>query len=440
MISRTLGSWILNALEWFKKLFGIAPAQTAVACEDKTEFVSKYEDITEYNITAIVSNKLANIVCSESQIEVIGDNPRAVFLNTSLQRCVDHLKLIITRVFGYGGVVLKPYTYNGQIYTDILAQNRFFVIESHGDVITKAGFVADIATVGNTEYTRMEYHTLDENGTYTIENKAIANDNPVSLETVPQWAGIPPILTIQNVEQMLFTFIKCPADNRQEIALFSGVPITYGNDKLIREIVDLLNEMQKEFALKRAFVGADIKLFDEHDELVRSGLYKRFNDSGGSVGDKAFWEVYSPNIRVNEYIEGINFKYSQLESAIGVNKGVLTDLSTADATATAIEYSSFDTEALADAMHKNIEAAIRELAYSYDVIANAFQLAPKGNYDLKFSWMNWSERSADRWRQLVEGISAGIVRPEEGRMYLFDESEETAIEKLPQMIDLLEAR
>jgi hypothetical protein len=238
---------------------------------------------------------------------------------------------------------------------------------------------------------------------------------------------------------MLFAFVRCPVDTRDGDGAFSGVPLTYGNDTLVKEINELYDELQKEFVLKRAFIGADYKMFDEHDQLVRSGLYKRFSETITNIGDKPFWEVFSPDIRVGAYIDGINFKLGQLEKAVGVNRGMLTDMATSDATATAIEFSSFDTEALSDGVHKNIETAVKDLVYALDFLADALNLAPKGDYDVKFGWMNWSERSADRWRQLLDGQGAGAVRPEELRMYLFDEAKEAALENLPETVAMLNA-
>lgn len=436
----------------FKKLFGITPKKSIGEQADENIYVDKYTNIYEtINITAIVALKLTNIIGAEAKIEVKNknegidsSNPRIDFLNASLQRTVDKLNIIIARTFGIGGVVLKPYIYNGHIYADILPQNRFFIVEQVGEVITKAGFIADYiksdAGFGHStyEYTRIEYHSLDENGIYTIENKAMKNNIEIPLDNIPEWVDILPAVTISGVDKMLFAFVKSPVDNRKtelnSIDSIYGVPITYGQDKLIKMIVDILNEIPDEYRNKKTFIGADEILFDKNSRLPESGMYKLFRSAGG-VDNASFWEVFSPEIRQTSYFEGINHLLGLLEKAIGVNRGLLTDLATRDATARAIEQSSFDTEALADAMHKNIETAIRQLVYAFNVYANAFSLtsgtADENSYTVSFDWMNLSERSSDRANQLLQGIAVRAVNAYEYRQYMFDEDRETAMKNLP---------
>ena len=471
-----------NIVSWFKKLFNITPKKSNGEQADENLYVENYRNMTEtINITAVIAVKLCNIIGAESKIEVkpcekLGENnranPRIDFLNASLQRVVDDLNLIIMRTLGIGGIVLKPYIYNGQIYVDILPQNRFFITEQVGKVIIKAGFIADYIKSDNIEYMRIEYHSLDENINsqgefglpgesltkgqyiYSIENRAVKNGVEIPLESVPEWAGIAPVMTISGVDRMLFAFVKCPVDNRKtELNAHDsiyGVPITYGQDKLIKYIIDILNEIPDEYKNKKTFIGADELLFSDKNKLPSSGLYKLFR-SGGGVDKQSFWEIFSPEIRQTSYFEGVNHLLGLLEKAIGVNRGLLTDLATRDATARAIEQSSFDTEALADAMHKNIETAFGQLVYAFNVLANAFMLgSPSGTKDnltesdtkfgnaefiIKYDWMNLSERSSDRATQLLNGIAVGAVNAYEYRQYVFDESKEEAMANLPEQLN-----
>ena len=452
-----------------KKLFEIdSAAKSDIEQVREMGYVMKYEDISEFNIISILAGKLANIVCSEADAEIIpvvGSNSRQEqspcptdqrieFLNGGLKNCLSKLHLITARAFGTGGVVLKPYIYNNALYADVIPQDRFFVIERHGEIITKAGFIADYfiddgkGNIGaNTvrpykkpqKYMRVEYHSLDPDGTYRIQNKAILitdkdKDNgitEIALAKIPRWADIPPAVAVSNVDQMLFAFVKCPADNRKDPGLSGGiygVPITYGQDKLIKMILDLLNEIPDEYKNKKAFIGADDLLFDKDSRLPESGLYKLFR-SGGGIDKQSFWEIFSPEIRCSSYFDGLDYLFGLLEKAVSVNKGMLTDLNVANATATAIKRSTLDTFSTVDAMRKNIEEAVNKLVYAFDVIACAFNLCPPGtkDYKVKFDWnYRLLEESSESWKQLLEGYHAGAVKIEELRMYLFGEDRETA--------------
>jgi len=440
---------IADIIDKLKKLFKIKSInKTELEQIDELGYVNKYEDVTEFNIVSIIANKLANLVCSEAAAEVAGDD----FLDNCLQKFAAKLHLITARAFGTGGVVLKPYIFNGDIYTDIIPQNRFFVIERHGEVITKAGFIADVYSDAGKKkkYVRFECHSLDSGGVYTIENKAVAIEDKekekkktdgeeIRLSEIPVWSDIPERVDISNVGQMLFAFVKCPSDNKKDSGLNDGgtygVPITYGQDKLIKMILDLLNEIPDEYKNKKAFIGADELLFGKDNKLPQNGLYKLFRASGG-VDRQSFWEVFSPEIRNTSYFEGVDYFLGLIEKSIGLNRGILTDLITGNATATEVKYGKFDTEAFADRVHKNLEAALEQLVYAFDVFANAFSLSPSSaeEYKINFDWSNWSEDSTERWAQLMQGQSSGAVNGYELRQYIFDEDKETAIKNMPEQI------
>ena len=125
-----------NIVDFFKRLFGVKPRETDAEQAENAAFAERYEDISDINITAWVANRIANMVASDSEINVAGENTRAELLNDAVQSCVSKLKNIVTRVLAVGGVVLKPYIYGGRLFTDVLPQNRFINVEQVGDIIT----------------------------------------------------------------------------------------------------------------------------------------------------------------------------------------------------------------------------------------------------------------------------------------------------------------
>jgi len=441
-----------NIIEWLKKLFGVkAVRKTELEQSQEAAFVAAYEDINEVNIVNVVANKMANKVCAEADIEVTGpkretpdgkggarmetvESERAGFLNDALKRVVRKLNMITARVFGTGGVVLKPYVYNGQIYTDILPQDRMAVIEQAGEVVTKAGFLADRFEDGESVYKRMEFHSLDGQGNYTIENRAMKDDVEVPLKSVPGWAGIEPLVVITGVERMLWAMVACPVDNRKDAHSIYGVPVTYGQEKLIKMAVDLINEVPDEYKNKKAFVGADEALFrDERGRqaLPESGLYKLFRATGG-VDSQSFWEIFSPEIRHTAYFTGIEYIFGLLEKGMALNKGILTDMQTQNATATEIRRSTADTFSTVDGMRDKLEEALTHLVYAFDVIANAFGLAPEGEYELNFDWSyELLEDSQETFDQIERTVAAGGLGVEHLTAYTLDIPVGEAVKYVP---------
>lgn len=422
-----------NIVDFFKRLFGVKPRETDAEQAENAAFAERYEDISDINITAWVANRIANMVASDSEINVAGENTRAELLNDAVQSCVSKLKNIVTRVLAVGGVVLKPYIYGGRLFTDVLPQNRFINVEQVGDIITAAGFVAEAFEKDNRTYVRYEYHKL-AGTTYTIEQKATMNDQEVALTSVPEWAAIEPVINISGVEQMLFGIIRCPVDGRKQMTDVYGVPITFGQNKIMGDIVELLNEFQKEFRDKGVFVGISDLLFGGDGKLPVDGIYKKFKTDNDD-----FFEVFSPDIRVRAYIDGINYLLELLEKGIGVNKGVLTNLETADATATAIKRSTFDTWTLVDDTRTNVEAGIAQLVYALNVYANAAELSPQGEYEIEYDWdYSLLEDTTERFNQLQTGVASGYVHDWEARAWVMSETPEQAKENMPKMEALLQ--
>ncbi len=435
-----------NIIEWIKRLFGVKAAGGSAAQKSQERaFAAAYEDVSDINIIAIIANKLANKVCSDSTIRVTGKNERerpsagrgsrAEFLDDALQRVVRRLKLVTARAFGVGGVVLKPYLYAGRLYTDVLPQSRMVVLEQAGEVVTKAVFPRDRIETEDAVYSRMELHSLDADGNYTIENRALKDENPVELKSVPAWEDIEPVVVITNVERMLWGFVKCPVDDKKEVDSVYGVPVTYGQDKLIKMAVDLINEVPDEYRNKKAFVGADETLFRDdkgRSALPENGLYKLLRANGG-LDSQSFWEVFSPEIRHTSYFEGIEYMFGLIEKSMALNKGILTDMQTQNATATEIKRSTADTFSTIDGMRRNIEAAIGQLVYAFDVIANAFGLAPAGSYDIDFDWSyDLLEDSQETFDQIERTVAAGGLGVEYLTAYALDIPVSEAVKYLPE--------
>jgi A118 family predicted phage portal protein len=407
-----------RVVEAVKRLFGLTSVEPAPP-------PSEYTDAGKFNVTAIVAHRLAAIAVSEARVTLDG----ADALGEALRCVTDDLLHITRNALGFGGMVLKPYTRNGKILLETFPQSRLFIAEREGNRLRKFGFLADwFRDERENEFARYELHTLAD-GLYRVENKATRNGAVVALDVLPQWKDIQPVIELTGVSDPLFGFIRCPADDRNGAPDFMGVPVTFGCETLIEELGELLKGFQREFVRKETFIGADRRLFKEANgekKLPDSGLYVLFEGAKSSLDDSNFWQIFSPEIRDTSFINGVNYKLSQIEKAIGVSSGILTDMATRAATATEIEYSSFDTESYADAIHKNIERGVRDALAACAVYSTAMGLSVADNYELTFDWMNWSERSSTRFGQLLDGAKSGAVNPEEIRMYLFDEDIETA--------------
>ena len=399
---------------WIFRLFNIQSQTTQKEVEDNQKYAVEYERIDEINFNSIFSNKLANYVINDSNVNITGENARVELLDKTTQSMWKKAKKITSMGFGYGGVILVPYVKSGKIYYNIVSQSRVTIDEVEGENITGATIIADKKTVnkgiGNSKtYYRLTNYRV-RNGNIEITQK-FTDENGHEVAVPDFWKNIELKKVITGVDRALFGYIKSPINNRKTDDKY-GVPITYGCDSTIAEIKETMKQLYREYKLKEAFVGADSTMFNGKDSLPLNGLFKKVD-----AGDDNFFEVFDPAFR--PFTERLQELFKRLEHQIGTSAGILSEVNTANATATEIKRSMFDTFTLVDGMRSNIEKGIEDFLYSANVLANAYNLTPQGDYEVSFDWdYSLLEDSQETFSQLITAQSKGIISEVEVRQWL----------------------
>lgn len=417
---------------WIFSLFGIQTQTTQKEIEDNQKYAVEYERIDEINFNSIFSNKLANYVINDSNVNITGENARVELLDKTTQSMWKKAKKITSMGFGYGGVVIVPYVKSGKVYYNIVSQNRLTIDEVEGENIIGATIIADKRTinkgVGNSKtYYRLTNYKV-KNGNITITQK-FTDENGKKVEAPDFWKNIQETQTITGVDRALFGYIKSPINNRKTDDKY-GVPITYGCDSTISEIKETMKQLFREYKLKEAFVGADVTMFNGKDALPANGLFKKIDS-----GQDDFFEVFDPQFR--PYTDRLQELFKRLEHEIGTSAGILSEVNTQNATATEIKRSMYDTFTIVDDMRSNVEKGIEDFLYSANVLANAYNLSPQGEYEVSFDWdYSLLEDSQEAFTQLITAQGKGIVSNVEVRQWM--KPDET-IEDAQKAIDEIKA-
>ena len=399
---------------WIFRLFNIQSQTTQKEVEDNQKYAVEYERIDEINFNSIFSNKLANYVINDSNVNITGENARAELLDKTTQSMWKKAKKITSMGFGYGGVILVPYVKSGKIYYNIVSQSRVTIDEIEGENIIGATIIADKKTVnkgiGNSKtYYRLTNYKV-RNGNIEITQK-FTDENGHEVAVPDFWKNIELKKVITGVDRALFGYIKSPINNRKTDDKY-GVPITYGCDSTIAEIKETMKQLYREYKLKETFVGADSTMFNGKDSLPLNGLFKKVD-----AGDDTFFEVFDPAFR--PYTDRLQELFKRLEHEIGTSAGILSEVNTANATATEIKRSMYDTFTIVDDMRSNIEKGIEDFLYSANVLANAYNLTPQGDYEVSFDWdYSLLEDSQEAFSQLITAQAKGIVSNVEVRQWL----------------------
>lgn len=398
-------------------LFGIKTQTPDQQYKSNEMYNSNYEDIRRINYNSIFANKLSNYVANESSVYLDTDNKRAELLKGTVDKVDKVKKRIVNRMLGTGGVVLIPYVYNDEILFNMIPQARLSINEIHGDKITNATLLADVKTVKNGHITNTYYRWQNEMvvGNTLVISQKYTDENGGEIRKPEVFNDIKKDeIKISNVDRVLFGYFKSPIDNRKTVDYY-GVPITYGCGSTINELYEVLEQIKREYHLKEAFVGADSTMFKGDDALPTNGLYRKIDS-----GEDSFWEVFDPAIRDSSYYARLQELYERLEKEVGTSKGILSNPETANATATEIKRSMYDTFTIVGDARQQFERAMEDFVYACNVYANYYNLSPMGEYKLSYDWSyDLLENSQESFSQLIQGKNNGAVEDYEIRQFIF---------------------
>ena len=421
-------------------IFKIKTQTTEKEIDDNSKYAKLYESIDDINFSAIFSNKLANYTISDSSINIKGENERVDLLSKTGQSMWKKAKKIVSMALGYGGVIIVPYVKGGKIYYDIVPQSRLTIDEMSGELITGATVLAErkvvSGTIKETIYLRWTNYKI-ENGNLVITQQYSDEDG----NKIPRpefWNNIMETMTISDVDRVTFGYIKSPINSRK-ISDKYGVPITYGCEATIEEIKVTLKQLIREYELKEVFVGADATMFNGKNALPVNGLYRKIDSTTDD-----FFEVFDPQFR--DYTTRLQELYKRLEHEIGTSYGILSEVNTTQATATEIKRSMYDTFTICDDMRSNLEKGFDDFFYACNVLANAYNLSPNGDYEVSYEWSySLLEDTQTEWSQLTYANNKGIISDVELRQWLKPdetlEESQKAIEEIkenePSIDDIL---
>ena len=403
-----------NIIEYIlNNIFKIKTQTTEKEIDNNSKYAKAYENIDNINFNAIFSNKLANYTISDSNLNITGENKRVDLLNMTGQSMWKKAKKIVSMAFGYGGVILVPYVKGGKIYYNLVPQSRLTIDETDGELITGATVLAEKkvinGTISQTVYLRWTNYQIKNNNMVITQQYSDEKGNKIPAPDF--WKDIQEVRTITNVDRVLFGYIKSPINNRSANDKY-GVPITFGCDATILEIRETMKQIVREYSLKETFVGADVTMFNGKDALPKNGLWKKIDS-----GKDDFFEVFDPQFR--DYTTRLQELYKRLEHEIGTSYGILSEVDTSNATATEIKRSMYDTFTICDDMRSNIEKGLDDFFYACNVLANAFNLSPQGDYELSFDWSySLLEDTQTEWSQMTWAENKGIMSKVELRQWL----------------------
>ena len=396
------------------------------------------------NPTAIGAGVIANIAIDDSDIVIDGNNARAEAIREMKEYYTDELQTAVAEVsLGTGDAIVRPFADGKYIGLNIIGNNNFVITECIGSHLKGVIMMLDKYSEKNKDYRLFESQTLKEDDETQpivyIRRFAYENNKEISLRAT-FWDAIAEEEII-NADQLLIGRYKCPTINRDNYNSANGVPITFGCESIIETIKEKYNQYNEEFNQKQALIFADKTMFKKDKEDF-SGKYdkkiegKTFMKVKGAIdgGVKGMIEDYSPAIRETEFREANNFNLSVLELCCGFSRGVFTTPETAFATATEMKNSLKKTFAFVKRFRKRLELGDRMLFNAINIIMNLNGTTPLGDWDIRHDWSyDYIEETKERFNQLMQGHSAGVVKDETVCAWINNLSEDEAKQYMAEL-------
>lgn len=390
------------------------------------------QEVRSLGLAGTICSKVARVALVEKDIKIDG-GARGEYLAAQFIPFAAKLRENLEYALAQGGMMFKPYISGRDILIDCVRPDSFVPTEVNGRGEIIGCVFLDTVRKGDAVYNRLEQHRISGGG-YEITNTAYKSYTQnelgvkISLTVLPEWAGLKERIFIANLKRPLFGYFQAPHANTVDSRGHMGESIFARAVGLIREADVHWSWYGWEFESARRRLFADETAFNpatgEMDKLY----------VGLDLSDESAFHEFSPEIRDTPFYSKLQAIFKRIEFNCGLAYGMLSDPQSKELTATEVISSRQDLYDTVEDIHRALETAIGQLLTGMDTLAALGNLAPAGAYTVTYDWGDsvLTDRDAERAIRMQE-VAAGLLRPEEYRMWRYGEDEETARKNLPGM-------
>lgn len=391
------------------------------------------ENVRSKRLAYAVTHEMARLVTLEMSSELSGGK-RAEYLSPFYRKVVADAPIFVEKACAMGGVMLKPFITPDGISTAYVQADSFFptAFDSSGN-ITGCIFT-ERKTVGRKYYTRLEYHSFSS-GTYTVLNRAYISESAselgrnISLSSVPEWSELQEE-TILTATRPFFSYFRMPGANRIDGSSPLGTSIFSDAIGAMQDADEQYSRLLWEFEGSELAVYADETALEHKDGKVNMPKLNKRLMRG--IDQTDLYEVFSPNIREQSLLNGLDAILRDVEYLSGLAYGTLSKQTDTAKTATEIKASRQRSYCTVHAIQTALENALTDHIGVLDELCTLYGLAPADKVDVSFDFDDSLVTDAETQQKIwLQEVAAGLMQPYEYRMRQYGETEEQAKKMLP---------
>ncbi|MBE6771064.1 MAG: phage portal protein [Ruminococcaceae bacterium] len=407
-----------NKTSGFEQAFNvkdITSPEMKIAIKDCFELYYGAEKPKEDNcqrIPALVVSKLYKTTFSEYTVNADGD-----FAEGVISKLGEVKKKAMQYMLVGGSALIKPVPNGDRFYFLPVRRDCFIPLGRDAEgKLTSIG-TAEQTTVNGKYYTLLERRTAGEK--LLIENKLFASDSANDL-------GVQvPLNSIKKYEKLLPKFelpikgiglveIKTPMLNDVD-GSEDGVPVYEPAADLIHNINKNEYLLNREFENGRSRIIASGDMFEKTtsgEKIINDDVFVALDEDPENVGIT----IFSPELREQSYLNRKNEYLRNVESLIGLKRGILSEVEAAERTATEVTSSEGDYNLSIIDFQEIWTNALKEIAVLCAELGKIYRIKGAVDIDPEKISVDWGDGvlyNRDKtWQELKEMVAAGMLKPE----------------------------
>lgn len=249
----------------------------------------------------------------------------------------------------------------------------------------------------------------------------------VPLDTLEKYAGLVPELVLPGVGSIGLVPVRCPQENTVDgspdaVSIFASAAGLIHN--LNRNEAQLDRELEN--GRSRVFTSADLlKTGADGRKRLSDDLFVGLDDDPETVGVT----VYSPELRVQSFLDKKMDSLRSAESLMGLKRGLLSNVETVQKTATQITDSAGSYNLTIIGFQRMWEDAVREAIRVCEILGRLYKVFSGSidqEKDITISWGNGVLYDEDKtWEEYKSMAAAGMLKTEIALGWYFDLPTET---------------
>lgn len=312
-----------------------------------------------------------------------------------------------------GESFLKPLPQSGGFRFGVIPRCNVLVFgrDMEGN-ITDMGTVAQ-SSAGNRYYTLLERRRVDENGYLTIENTLYSSGDRqnlgsrVPLAQLPQFRDLPDSFTFpQPVGSVGLVRVKTPMLNcvdgsREAVSVYAAAA------DLIERIDENESQLCGEFRRGQSRIVTSRDML--RDGELTDELFVGLDEDMDRVGI----HIFSPELREEAYRSRKQEYLRNVESVVGLRRGMLADVNVDKRTATEVSSSDGEFNLTVMDFQRMWESAMEETARLCAILGRLYGIPGAKQSLLKPDWGNGVLHEEDKhWEQCLTMVDKGLLAPE----------------------------